>query len=218
MKIKKVNFEDRPRERLKKVGTEALSNSELLAIILQKGSRRFGVMDLSNHLINKFGLEKLGDESIYELTKITGIGEAKACQIKSLYELIKRYNKIKRNLPQKISLPEDVYKYYVDDLVNKKKEYFYVLLLDTKNQVIDSKLISIGTLNSSLIHPREVFNNAIRDSANSIILVHNHPSGDPTPSKEDIKITKKFKKVGEMLGIKVVDHVIIGKDAFRSVI
>ena len=217
MKIKDITKENRPRERFQKNGAEVLSNAELLAIILQKGNKKENVVDMSNRLLSKHGIDKLSELSLTELQEINGIGPAKAMQIKALFEFNKRYNfVIKTKNIVTIEKSEDIYNYFVDKLKDKKKEHLYAVFLDSKNKIITENLISVGTLNTSLVHPREVFKSAIKESANSIILVHNHPSGNPEPSEEDKMITDLLFKTGELLSIKVLDHVIIGKDKWYS--
>jgi DNA repair protein RadC len=136
-------------------------------------------------------------------------------QISSLIELVKRYNVI-TNMKEKISAPKDVYAIFREKLMNEKRENFFVLLLDTKNKIIKSELISLGILDASIVHAREIFRPAIKHSSSKIILIHNHPSGDPTPSKEDLEITKKLMEAGEIIGIEIVDHIIIGKEKYWS--
>lgn len=213
MKIKDIPIENQPRERLKRYGINALSDSELLAIILQKGSKKENVIDMCNRLLKKYSLTKLNELSIQELTKINGIGEAKAMQIISLFEFNKRYYKSKKN-SFTVKNAKDVY-HHMSFLKDKKKECLYCLYLDTKNMIIDKpEIISIGILDASLIHPREVFKEAIRKSAKSLILVHNHPSGDINPSVEDIEVTKRLVEAGHLIDVKVLDHVIIGNGFF----
>lgn len=209
MRIKDISKENRPRERFERNGASGLSDAELLAIILQKGCKSENVVDMSNRLISKYGIDKLSDLSLRELQEIKGIGLAKAMQIKALFEFYKRFN-LSRIDSKIISSARDVYEYAKQRLISNDKEYFMVILLDTRNRIIKDEIVSIGTLNSSIIHPREIFKSAIKESANSIILVHNHPSGDPNPSKEDEKITRTLIDAGDLLGIKVLDHVIIG--------
>jgi len=217
MRIKDISKENRPRERFLKNGVGVLSNAELLAIILKVGSKKENVIDMSNRLLTKYKIDKLSSLSLNELQEIDGIGPAKAMQIKALFEFNNRYNQvIKTKKIITIKKSEDVYNCFVDKLKDKKKEHFYVLFLDSKNKLISEDLISVGTLNSSIVHPREVFNNAIRENANSIILVHNHPSGNPQPSEEDKEITELLVKAGELLSIKVLDHVIIGREKWYS--
>ena len=215
MRIKDISKENRPRERFLKNGATALSDAELLAVILQNGSRKENVVDMSNRLISKQGISKLSELSLKELQEIDGIGPAKAMQIKALFEFNKRHNLSKEN-GKPIKSAKDVFQYASQRILDDKKEQFMILLLDTKNRVIKDETISIGTLNASVIHPREIFKSAIKESANSIILVHNHPSGEPEPSQEDTEITEKLFDAGELLNIKVLDHVIIGKDNYYS--
>ena len=182
MRIKDISPENRPRERLQREGVHVLSDAEVLAVILQKGTKEENVIDMSNRLISKYGLDKLSDLSLTELQAIKGIGPAKAMQIQALFEVNKRHNLSKQN-GEPIKSAKDVYKYCSPKLNGTDKEHFMILHLDTRNRVIKDEIVSVGTLNSSLIHPREVFKSAIKESANAVILVHNHPSGDPTPRK-----------------------------------
>lgn len=215
MRIKDISLENRPRERMEKQGVSVLSDSELLAVILQKGTKEENVIDMSNRLISKYGVSKLSSCSLKELQEIKGIGKAKASQIIALFEFNKRHSFSKQN-GKPIKSAKDVFNYCSPKLSNMDKECFMVLHLDSKNKIIKDEIISIGTLNSSIIHPREVFKSAIKESANSVILVHNHPSGDVEPSKEDKVVTDKLFSAGELLSIKVLDHVIIGREQFYS--
>jgi len=213
MRIKDISKENRPRERFAKDGAYSLSDAELLAIILEKGTRYENVIDMSNRLISTYGLSNLSTLSLTELQKIKGIGPVKAMQVKALFEFNKRYN-LSRQDKVSIKSAKDVFNYASEKLKDLDKEHFVILHLDTKNKITKDETISIGILNASLIHPREVFKSAIKESANSIILVHNHPSGDPAPSDEDLSITEKLIKAGELLNIKVLDHVIIGDGVY----
>ncbi len=221
MKIKDLPDDSRPRERFLKYGPEALSDAELFAILLRtgtrgkKGEKGENVIEMSNRLINEYGLDKLLECSLVELQKINGIGPAKAMQILTIAELQKRINQSKKPT-KKITCAEDVFNLMHERLKDKKEEHFYVLMLDTKNNIIGEQLISKGILDASIIHPREVFKPAIKNSASKIILVHNHPSGDPAPSGEDLEITEKLMKAGEDMGISVLDNIIIGKEEFWS--
>ncbi len=215
MRIKEISLENRPRERMEKQGVSVLSDSELLAVILQKGTKEENVIDMSNKLISKYSVNKLSSCSLKELQEIKGIGKAKACQILALFEFNKRHNLAKQN-GKPIKSAKDVYDYCFPKLAGTDKEHFMILHLDTRNRVIKDEVVSVGTLNSSLIHPREVFKSAIKESANSVILVHNHPSGDSEPSEEDKKITNILFKAGELLSIKVLDHVIVGSEGWYS--
>jgi DNA repair protein RadC len=215
MKIKDLTEDSRPREKLKRVGIENLSDAEILSLILKTGTKGENVIDISNRLIKKYSLEKLAECSLRELQEIKGIGFVKACQILALFEFNKRHN-LAKNPVTKISCAEDVFDYFHDRLGDEKQENFMILLLNSKNIIIGEHLITKGILDASIVHPREVFRPAIKNSASKIVLVHNHPSGDPPPSEEDIEITTVLRKSGETLGITVLDHIIIGKDRFFS--
>lgn len=215
MKIKDLPEQNRPRERFIKYGPEALSDSELFAIILRTGSPNENVVDMSNRLIKEYGLNNLFDCSLKELQKIKGIGPSKAMQLLAMAELGKRYSQSK-NPVNKISCAQDVFDLVHERLKDKMQEHFYVLILNNKNNIVSEKLITKGILDASIIHPREIFKEAIRHSASKVILVHNHPSGDLTPSKEDLDITKKLEEAGQMVDIKVLDHIIIGNGNYWS--
>jgi len=216
MKIKDLPDSSKPRERFLKFGPEALSDAELFAIILRTGLVGENVMEMSNHLISKFGsLTKLFDSSLNELQEIKGIGQNKAMQILAITELGKRYDQ-EKNLVKKITCAEDVFKLFHRRLRDKKQEHFYILMLDTKNNIIGEEEVTKGILDVSVIHPREVFKPAIKNSAAKIILVHNHPSGDPTFSFEDKDLTERLIDAGNQIGINVLDHIIIGKDEWGS--
>lgn len=215
MRIKDISKENRPRERLEKNGVHVLSDAELLAIIFKTGNKEENAIVMSDRLITKYGLGKLNELSLKELQEIKGIGPAKSMQIKALFEFNKRHSLAKRD-GESIKSARDVFEYASQRLATNQQENFMILLLDSKNRIVKDEVISIGTLNASIIHPREVFKSAIRESANSIILVHNHPSGDPEPSAEDEQITEKLFEAGELLNIKVLDHVIVGKDKWWS--
>ena len=221
MKIKDLPNSSRPRERFLKLGPEALSDAELFAILLRtgtrgkKGEKGENVIEMSDRLINEYGLDKLLDSSLIELQKINGVGPAKAMQILTIAELQKRINQAKTPT-SKITCAKDVFNLFHEKLKDKKEEHFYVLMLDTKNKIIGEQLISKGILDSSIIHPREVFKPAIKNSASKIILVHNHPSGNPGPSREDLAITEKLLESGDQIDIKVLDHVIIGNGSWWS--
>jgi DNA repair protein RadC len=212
MKILSLNEEERPRERFKRLGAEALSTAELLAIILRTGYRGENVVSLSQRILSLYPLEKLSELSLKELCSIKGVGEAKALQILAIFSLANRktFSKLK-----KISSAKNVFEYFAE-VRELKQEHFYCLHLNSKNEIISSKLIAIGTLNSVIIHPREVFKEAIKESAQSIILVHNHPSGDVTPSLQDKEITSKLEKASSLVGIELLDHVIVSKEKWFS--
>ena len=209
MKIKDLPESSQPRKRFLKHGPEVLSDAELFAIILRTGVVGENVMEMSNRLISEFGLVNLFECSLKELQIIKGIGPNKAMQLLAMVELGKRYDQ-EKNIIKKITCAEDVFKFFHSEFKNKKQEHFSILMLNTQNNIIKKEPLTIGILNASVIHPREVFKPAIKNSCNKIILVHNHPSGDCFPSRDDISITKKLVEFGEKLGIKVVDHVILG--------
>lgn len=213
MRIKDIPNNNRPRERLCKAGASVLNDAELLAIILRVGYRKENAVEMSNRLISAYGIDKLSDCTLSELQKIPGVGPAKACQILSLFELGKRHALAKKNL-SKIACAKDVYELMREKLADLKQEVFVALYLDTKNRVLKEEVVTKGTLDASLIHPREVFRGAIKEGAHAVIVVHNHPSGDPAPSEEDKEITEKLFKAGELLNISVLDHVIVGRNGW----
>lgn len=215
--IKDVPKEDRPRERLLKYGATHISNQELLAILLVSGTRDESVMDLSNRVLMHFeGFNLLQEATIEELTAIKGIGIAKGVHILAAIELGRRMNAYRPTERYFIRSPEDGANFVMEEMRNLQQEHFVVLFLNTKNQIIHHQTIFIGSLNASIVHPREVFREAVRRSAASIICVHNHPSGDPTPSQEDIHVTKRLVESGKMMGIELLDHLIIGDRKFIS--
>lgn len=208
--------EERPRERLRKIGVDNLSIQELLALIIEKGKKGQNVLTIAQNLLAHFGnLAKIKQASIEELQEVKGVGFATACKLKAAFKLGEKAQSQHKIFDQKIKTPKDVYK-LCQDLANKKKEHFKVLSLNSRNQLISIDEISIGTINANLVHPREIFKTAIQNLAVSIILVHNHPSGDPEPSEDDLTITKRLVKAGKILGIEVVDHIIVVKKGFFS--
>jgi DNA repair protein RadC len=215
VKIKDFPKDNRPRERFLKQGPEALSDAELFAILLRTGSKGENVIDMSNRLIAEYGLDKLFDCSLKELQEIKGIGPSKAMQILTIAEIQKRINQSK-NPVKKISCAEDVFNYFYERLKDEKQENFYILILNNQNNIIKEQLISKGVLDAAILHPREVFKPAIKNSASKIILVHNHPSGNPEPSPEDLDITKQLIDAGKLIDIKILDHVIIGEGKWWS--
>lgn len=218
MNFKEVPQEERPREKLLKYGRENLSDSELLAIILKTGTKDCNVNELAIKTLKELnGIENLKYISFNALTSIKGIGKTKAIELLTLSELSKRINK-KEDKKNKIRYTNSklIYennKYLFED---KMQEYFYCLYLNTKKELIERKLLFMGTLNRSVVHPREIFKEAYRLSASSIICIHNHPSGDPYPSKEDILLTDSLIKIGVLNGIPVLDHIIISDNSYYS--
>ncbi len=215
MKIKDIALENRPRERFVSHGPGALSMAELLSIILQKGTRSENAIDMSNRLLAKFTPESLGELSLRELQSIPGVGPAKALQIKSIIEFSKR---IKINSCKKTPLKKakDIFNYAMPKIGDLKQENFIVILLDSRSCIINDKVIFVGTVNATLIHPREIFKSAIIESASSIVISHNHPSGDVYPSQSDIDETRKIFALGKELMIPLTDHVIISKSRYYS--
>lgn len=209
--------DDRPRERLIKSGSSHLSNAEILAIILGSGTRQESVLALSNRLLMHFeGLKLLSDATIEELIAIRGIGTAKAVLILAAVELGKRMHIYRSDERHVIRSPEDGAEYVMEEMRGLNQEHFVTLFLNTKNQIIHKQTIFIGSLNASIVHPREVFREAVKRSAASIIVVHNHPSGDPTPSQEDIHVTRRLVECGKMIGIELIDHLVIGDRKYVS--
>jgi len=199
------------------LGPEALSSQELLALIIGRGIPKKSVMTIAQELLVRFGnVKAIGQATLEELSQIKGIGLAKAAQIKACFELAKRENLETEEESFDIKNPEAVFKLISSSIKDKAKEHFKLILLNTRNKMIGISTVSIGTLTTSLVHPREVFKDAITHSAASVILAHNHPSGDPEPSEDDLKITKKLVESGKILGIEVIDHIIIGKNNFYS--
>lgn len=217
LKIMDLPVEERPRERLLRYGAENLSNSELLAIILRTGIRNENIMSLSNRLlVQSGGLNGLLNLSQEEIMSLKGIGSAKASQIIAIGELTKRFKSYKSGEQSKINQPMDVASLFMEEMRRYKEEHLRVVMLNTKNIVIAVKDVSIGSLNSSIVHPREIFAEAIRKSSAAIVICHNHPSGDPTPSSEDIQVTHRLKECGKLLGIDLLDHIIIGNGVYVS--
>ncbi|MCZ0756673.1 RadC family protein [Anoxybacillus sp. J5B_2022] len=215
--IRDVPKEARPRERLLSDGPESLSNQELLALLLRTGTKEESVLQLAQRLLHHFeGLRLLKDATVEEMTSIKGIGEAKAIQILAAIELGRRIGRLSYDERYVIRSPEDGAKYVMDDMRFLSQEHFVAIYLNTKNQVIHRKTVFIGSLNASIVHPREVFKEAIKRSAASIICAHNHPSGDPTPSREDIEVTRRLAECGRIIGIELLDHLIIGDQKFIS--
>nr|WP_029424967.1 DNA repair protein RadC [Alkalibacillus haloalkaliphilus] len=215
--IRDVPESDRPRERLIEVGPQALSNQELIAILIGSGSKGQSALSLATRLLKHFeGLLLLRDASINELTSINGIGVAKAVQLMAALEIGKRIHTYKTSDQYVIKSPEDGANFLMEDLRGLKQEHFVALYLNTKNQIIHRRTIFIGSLNSSIVHPREVFKEAIKHSAASVICAHNHPSGDPSPSNEDVHVTRRLYESGKVVGIELLDHLVIGDHKYIS--
>lgn len=209
---------ERPREKLVQNGASSLSNAELLAILIRTGTKDVSAIELAQRILSmdSEGVKYLADCTVQELSKIKGIGTTKACQIVSAIEIGRRIAKSAPLQGNQITSPRDVANMFMEEMRYYKKEYFKILLMNTKNVIIATEVISIGNLNASLVHPREVFVRAIKKSAAAIILLHNHPSGNPQPSQEDISITKRLIEAGAIIGIEVLDHIIIGDGCYKS--
>lgn len=218
--IKNWPEDERPREKLLQRGVGALSDAELIAIVLRTGDATTGqtALDLGREFLCRFGsLDELAQASVTEICALKGTGPAKAATILAAFELGRRLAGSQLRFGQdRFTAPEQIYHHYQQRLRGLRKEQFHILLLDSKNRILREVLISEGSLTQSIVHPREVFTQAVRDSAAAVILVHNHPSGDPTPSREDREITRRLKEAGELLGIRVLDHVIVGDQTHAS--
>lgn len=208
MKIKDLPKIDRPREKLEKYGPERLLNSELLAILLRTGSEGVNVVELANKILKKFSGVGLAKASVKELKNTFGLGAAKACEVAACFELGRRLLQNKQSAL--LLSPQDVWE-QLKDIRDNKKEHFVIFFLDARNQEIKREIISVGSLNANLVHPREVFEPAVRHLAAQVIIAHNHPAGDSSPSQEDLEITKQLVEAGKLLGIEVKDHVIVSK-------
>ncbi|WP_326909383.1 RadC family protein [Sedimentibacter sp. MB31-C6] len=215
--IKSIPAEDRPQEKLLKYGASVLTNSELIAVVLRTGSKKENVIMLAQRLLMEDGkgLRNISEGTLENFKKYKGINNVKAAKLLAVVELSKRISTLKID-KIKITSPNDAAIVMMEELRYCKKEYFKIIILDTKNNIIKVPQISEGSLNSSIVHPREVFIEAIKSSSSSIILVHNHPSGEVEPSHEDIVLTNRLVECGKIIGIKVIDHIIIGDGIFFS--
>ena len=215
MLIREIVENDRPRERAEKYGIKILSDSELLAVLLRTGIKKYSAIEVGNNILNSLDkINDLNECTLEELTKIKGIGIAKSLSILAAIELGRRINTSTKMI--KVVSPRSIYNYIKRELDCLKQEHFISVYLDSKNKIISKKTIFIGSLNISIVHPREIFKWAVKYSSASVILIHNHPSGDPTPSPQDIEITKKIIDSGKIIGIDVIDHIIVGKESFIS--
>jgi DNA repair protein RadC len=209
---------ERPRERLQRLGAESLSSLELLEAVLGRGISGESVMITAQRLLDQFGdIRGIAEASIEELSEVRGIGLAKSCQIKAAFELSNRWSRSSGS-QQKVTVktPEDAYSELKGKSRGQKKEHFWAIFLDTRNQIIKTVEISVGSLDTSIVHPRELFKEAISVSASSVIVAHNHPSGNPEASQDDIKLSRRLKETGDLVGIEMVDHIIIGDGKYIS--
>jgi DNA repair protein RadC len=217
MKIREMLHEDRPRERLRERGPHALSLRELLAILVGSGGRGRSAMDLADEIVASFGsTREMASASVETFSSVSGVGPATACRLRAAIEFGKRMSAATRGEIKVIRSPEDAASLMMDEMKHLDREHFKVILLDSKNSVIGVETVSIGTVNASIVHPREVLKPALMKSATSLILVHNHPTGQTSPSREDILLTRRFEKCGRILGIEIVDHIIIGDGSYES--
>lgn len=215
--IKKLPPQERPRERLEKFGAHSLSNAELMAIILRTGTADLSVLGMANVLLAQYQtLQHLAAASITELSMVKGMGKSKAIQLLAAFELGKRLQTSEFPMDDSFSSPQEVARFLLPRLRFLDQENFLVIHLNTKNRLLSAETITIGTLDASLVHPREVFKAAIRQSSASLILAHNHPSGDPLPSKEDLHLTRRLREAGDLIGIPILDHLIIGNNKYYS--
>ncbi len=212
-RIKDLPKIDRPREKLERYGPERLSTSELLAILLRTGSKDISAVELAGKILKKYSADGLSQVSIKELKNTFGLGIAKACEIVASFELGRRI--LHKKQSALLLSGQDVWN-ELKDVRDNKKEHFVVFFLDSRNQEIKREIVSVGSLNANLVHPREVFEPAIRYLASQVIVAHNHPSGNPDPSEGDIEITRKLVEAGKILGIELVDHIIVTNNTFLS--
>lgn len=215
--IKELPESDRPREKLVQKGPHMLSTQELIAIILRTGTKDCSALMLAQEITNKYSnFNRLKDMTIDELIKIKGVGETKAIQIVAAIELGKRCHASVLERGIQIKSPIECADYIAEEVKHLDQEHFIGIYLDTKNRILAKKTLFIGSLNKAIVHPREVFKEALKHGCASIIVVHNHPSGDPTPSPQDISITKRLMEVGELMGIEILDHLVVGTDGYVS--
>lgn len=217
LKFKDLPDSEKPREKLTRFGSEPLSDAELLAILLRTGNKNKTVLELAQEIIKNYGLQGLAQMDAKDIqSEISGIGPAKAAELRAVFEIASRLQGKSINSKKQITGPEDVAEIMINKLQHLKQEHFYAILLTTKNTIISYEEISKGGLNIASIFPREVFNKAIKNSAAKMILVHNHPSGDPTPSSEDINLTNRLIEAGKLTGVRVLDHIIVGDGDYIS--
>ena len=217
--IKEWPEDERPREKMQKNGADSLSDAELLALILRVGDHasRQSAIDLGRNMLQTFGdLRKLSSATFSEICSVKGAGPAKASSVLAALALGRRINTDKLENLERFTAPTQIFNHFHYRFRDLRREYFMVLLLDGKNRILREEQISEGSLNQSIVHPREVFSPAVKESAAAVILIHNHPSGDPAPSREDREITRRLKEAGDVLGIRVLDHIIIGDGAYFS--
>lgn len=217
LKIKDMPLEERPREKFKENGFVRLSNADLISILLRTGTKEMSVQELSIQLLNEVGsLEGLKETSLETLSKIKGIGEVKAITLLTALELGTRVEEVPHIQKKSIKSAADLYQIFVKKMKDLSQEHLVAVFLNSKNKIIDYKTIFIGSANRSIVHPRDIYKEALKYAAVKIMIIHNHPSGDPTPSKEDVVFTKQLSSAGNLLQIPLLDHLIIGKDHYYS--
>lgn len=218
--VKELPLSERPYEKCEKYGSAVLSDAELLAVIIRTGSKNLRSIDLAyqilNHSKSHLGLIGLNYMSLPELLKVKGVGKVKAIQLLCIAELTKRMAKAVGEEGLKLLSPDTVAEYYMQEMRHMTREQIRIVFIDSKSKVLNDMVISTGTVNASIVAPREIFLNALKYEATSIIMLHNHPSGDPSPSKEDISTTKRIREAGNLIGVKLMDHIIIGNNQFVS--
>ena len=218
--MSELPVQERPREKFERLGAQKLTDAELLALILRTGTKEQSAITLAENILNlnKFGegLEKIYHMSKQDLKSIHGVGDVKAVQILAICELSIRLSKIQARMQLSFHSPDSIARYFMNEFQSYRQEHLVMLMLDTKNQFMGERLISKGTANASLAEPRDIFGEALRLGAISIVLIHNHPSGDVTPSSADIMITKRIQEVGELIGIRLIDHIIVGHGNYKS--
>jgi DNA repair protein RadC len=213
-RIRDLPEEEKPREKLRKYGPAALKNYELMAVILGRGTRKEGVLELSQRIMSQYGNQAIFSEGdVGKVEKVLGLSPVQSCQVVAAFELGRRL--FGKQYEVFLRSPEEVFQ-YARDIARLKKEHFRGLYLDTRNKLLKDEIISIGTLNTSLAYPRDVFSPALENHAAAVILIHNHPSGDPSPSKDDIELTKRIYQASKILEIDFLDHVIIGDERYVS--
>ena len=218
MKISEMPQLEMPREKLLRYGKESLSTAELLAILLRTGDKQKSAIDVAYELLalDRDGLRYIADCTAEELSEVKGVGNAKACQVLAAIELGRRIASFPREKNTTIKSSGDIADIFMERLRYEKKEHFYCVMLNAKGEILEEKEISVGDLNSSTVHPREVFAGAVKRSAGSMVCVHNHPSGTPEPSRDDIDTTKRLVQAGQLMGIPIIDHIIIGDGKYMS--
>ncbi len=217
MRVKELPYELRPREKLKRFGVKTLSSSELLALLLETGRKGENVLRIAQLMLERFGgLKGVAEASLEDLSRVSGVKLAKAARLLAAFELGRRSFSTAFQEKLVISSPQDVVDLLSPEMSHLDREHFKAIILSVKNEVIRVINVAVGNLSSALVHPRELFKEAIRSSGAGVIVVHNHPSGQPAPSQEDIRITQRLAQCGEILGIELVDHVILGKGCFVS--